>query len=250
MENNFNYGNAANNDDELGDLLMSAELVIDQFDTTGNANYQDISDIIHEMGMSQAFDEVAVEGSHELEVWTRLNEIRDALAGAFHAAQRGAQPVQVIAPPVAANIYSPIQNVGRRTLPKGSENVVSRNNIRLNNAMVNFQGESGYGRYYKRNTFNSLPVNAQGRKQNPATRAYIGPQNVVGYTANVSANLNENLAKINTNLLAKANVSMGSTVRPSNTNNSNFVSNLTNGGKARRKTRKTKKSRKTRSHKK
>jgi hypothetical protein len=185
--NNYNNFNAANNDDELGDLLMTAELLIDQFDRTGNANYQDVSDVIHDLGVSQAFDERAVNGSHEMNVWNRLNEIRNQLAPGFHA--RAAPAVQVQAFPAAVapgNIYSPIANVGRRTLPTGSENVVSRNNIRQNNAMVNFHGESGYGRYYKRNTFNSLPTNAQGEKQNPATRAPIRAQNVVTYTANIA----------------------------------------------------------------
>lgn len=187
--NNFNNNNfnAANNDDELGDLLMTAELLIDQFDQSGNVNYQDLSDVIHDLGVSQAFDERAVNGSHEMNVWNRLNEIRNQLAPGFHA--RAAPAVQVQAFPAAVapgNIYSPIQNVGRRTLPTGSENVVSRNNIRQNNAMVNFHGESGYGRYYKRNTFNSLPTNAQGEKQNPATRAPIRAQNVVTYTANIA----------------------------------------------------------------
>jgi hypothetical protein len=220
--NNYNnYNNAAsNNDDQLGMLLMQAQMVIEGFNQTGDGNYQDISDIIHDLGVNPEFDERAVNGSEEMAIWTRLIVIRDQLAGAFHAQQHAA-PVQVLAPAPGPIIPYPIPNQGRRTLPKGAENVISRNNIRVNNAMVNFQGESGYGRYYKRNTFNALPRNAEGFKSNPATRARITQNNVVGYTANISGNLPNNLRNINTTLFVE------------------------NGGK-RRKTRRGRKAKKTR----
>jgi hypothetical protein len=225
---NNNYNNAAsNNDDQLGMLLMQAQMVIDGFNQTGQGNYQDISDILHDLGVNPEFDERAVNGSEEMAIWTRLNEIRDQLAGQFHAQQRGAPlQVQVLAPapgPIIPGpiIPYPIPNKGRRTLPRGAENLISRNNIRVNNAMVNFQGESGYGRYYKRNTFNALPRNAEGFKSNPATRARITQNNVVGYTANISGNLPNNLRNINTTLFVE------------------------NGGK-RRKTRRGRKAKKTR----
>lgn len=181
---NNNYNNF--NNDPLGDLMFQALMIIDGFEQTGRADYQDLSDIISDMGRSAAFDERAVNGSEELAIWNRLNEIRDQLAGAFHAQQRAA-PVQMIVPPApVVNRYSAIPNVGRRTLPKNAENVVSKNTIQQNTNMVNFHGESGYGRYYTRNTFNALPRNGQGFKSNPATRAQINSANVVSYKANIA----------------------------------------------------------------
>lgn len=167
----------------LGALLMRATAIINRYDTTGNAEYQELSDIIHDISVSAEYDNLVNAGGHEVDVLNRLQEIRRQLARAHHAAAaQGAAGAGA----GAANLYAHRANVGRKTLPKESMNSISMNTIESNNAMVNFQGESGYGRYYKKTTFNSLPTNAQGRKRNPITRASILPGNVTTYRANIA----------------------------------------------------------------
>jgi hypothetical protein len=49
--------------------------------------------------------------------------------------------------------------------------------------MVDFQGEKNRGRYYKRSTYNNLPLNRKGQKTNPFTRVPIKKDNIYTYTA-------------------------------------------------------------------
>lgn len=194
-----NNSNAPNNndplDEQLDDLLFTAEMIIDQFDQSGNANYQDVSDVLHDLGVHPRIDQRIENDPSANQILTRLQEIQNQLAGEVFGVAVGANGVPHMGPPLAIaglpagaamNIYSPIPNVGRRTLPRGSKNFLLNTNIATNNDMVNFQGESGYGRYYKKSSFNSIVKNAQGRKKNPMTRAFIGPGNVVTYKANIA----------------------------------------------------------------
>ena len=70
--------------------------------------------------------------------------------------------------------------VSRRNIPAGSTNVVTFEDIREGDKMVNFQGEYNRGRYYTRETYNSMK-----RKENPITRKAIRSENVVDYIADV-----------------------------------------------------------------
>jgi hypothetical protein len=235
--NNNNGWNAANNnDDGLDDLFFQASMIIGTYESGQDVNYNDLSSILHDIMIHPRIDNVAVNGSEESSIISRLQAIQNAIATGLHSRNR----------------YSRIPNRGRLSVPKGSTNVTSFNTIKNGNQMINFQGEKGFNHYFRKNQFNQFQQNAQGLKKNPLTRTLINPSagNIYTYTADVSANLNENLAKINTSLFTKRNVSIGAPAnRRSNTNN-NFVSNLTNGGKGPRKTRTSKKSKKTRKHKK
>lgn len=86
----------------------------------------------------------------------------------------------------ARNIYNNIPNVGTLNIPAGSTNVVSLDDIREGDEMVNFHGEHGFGRYYKQSTFNQLPImNSYLYKKNPTTRATITRNNVRKYKAHL-----------------------------------------------------------------
>ena len=68
----------------------------------------------------------------------------------------------------------------KRRIPAGSTNVISYEDIREGDKMVNFQGEYNRERYYKRETYNAMQ-----RKENPITRKAIRADNVVDYIADV-----------------------------------------------------------------
>lgn len=63
-------------------------------------------------------------------------------------------------------------NIPSRNIPRNSENVLTMEPIANGNIMVNFQGEFGRGRYYKKSTYNSMP-----KKINPFTRNAINQRN-------------------------------------------------------------------------
>ncbi len=93
-----------------------------------------------------------------------------------------AGPVPVV-PAAPQGAYAQMPHMGLIAVPAGTENIITTNAIAPGDEMVDFHGESGYGRYYKRSTFDLLPTNPQGLKKNPTTRAIIQPGNVHGYTA-------------------------------------------------------------------
>jgi hypothetical protein len=66
-------------------------------------------------------------------------------------------------------------------VPAGSENTIYYEPIENGNELVDFHGESGFGRFYKRSTFEGPPR----LTQNPATRAPIRPQNLTYHTARI-----------------------------------------------------------------
>ncbi len=74
-------------------------------------------------------------------------------------------------PPVAIN--SPSRNI-----PAGSSNVISYENIKEGNAMVNFHNEFKQERYYKKNTYDKLK-----EKTNPYTRKPI--EEITQYKAHI-----------------------------------------------------------------
>jgi hypothetical protein len=63
----------------------------------------------------------------------------------------------------------------------GTEDAITLEAIQDGDIMVNFHGERNMGRYYKKNTYNSL----SNPKRNPYTRRNIGKNNVVTYKAKV-----------------------------------------------------------------
>ncbi len=65
------------------------------------------------------------------------------------------------------------------SVPFGSENAVLFTPIEDGNALVNFHGESDIGRYYKKESFNSLPK----PRLNPFTRKPITRKNIKYHTA-------------------------------------------------------------------
>jgi ankyrin repeat protein len=72
-----------------------------------------------------------------------------------------------------SNYYN-IPNIGKLNIPTGTRNTVTYEYIAEDDDMVNFQGEHGFGRFYKRSTFNRLPVNNNSnKKKNPITRQRI-----------------------------------------------------------------------------
>lgn len=80
----------------------------------------------------------------------------------------------VVPPQAVAPIAYQFQNIGVQNVPRESENLISRDDIEENDEMVDFQGERAVGRFYKKNTFNSLEHKpANGKKVNPFTRIPI-----------------------------------------------------------------------------
>jgi ankyrin repeat protein len=67
-----------------------------------------------------------------------------------------------------------------RNIPKNATNAIMLNDIAEGDEMVNFHGESGHGRYYKKSSYNALPS-----KVNPYTRTPIAPTNVARYKAHL-----------------------------------------------------------------
>lgn len=82
------------------------------------------------------------------------------------------------------NNYSNVSNVGTLNVPRGSTNTVTLDDIEEGEDMVNFQGEHGYGRYYKASTFDQIPLSGR-YKKNPTTRANITRNNVRKYKAHL-----------------------------------------------------------------
>jgi len=72
------------------------------------------------------------------------------------------------------------ENVGKKKIPKGTDNSISYNTIENGDDMVNFDNEFEHERYYKRSTFNSFPT----PKKNPSTRKLI--KTIRRYKANVN----------------------------------------------------------------
>jgi hypothetical protein len=63
-------------------------------------------------------------------------------------------------------------------LPANATNAITMNELAEGNLLVNFHNESKMGRYYKKNTYNSLP-----RKKNPYTRKNILDADIKTYIA-------------------------------------------------------------------
>jgi hypothetical protein len=217
-------------DASLFDLITWGALIIADYEITGNVNYDELSDVLHDLTTHPGIDEHV----DNPEVRYVIDSLRDIQAGTFGVIPNIPAGVVGVIPNIPADAndvipnitYGVIPNRGRISVPKNAINTVTLNSIVNGDQMINFQGEKNYGRFYKRNTFNRIPNNnIQGLKKNPTTRALIQPgPNLYTYTANVSGNLNENLGKINTTL-------------------------FTEGGKA-RKSRRAKKSKKTRKNRK
>lgn len=82
------------------------------------------------------------------------------------------------APRTRSTVYSNIRNIGTLRVPAGAVNVIAGEEIQEGDEMVNFQGEMRLEepRYYKKNTFNSLPLKISHKyKENPYTRATMIP---------------------------------------------------------------------------
>ncbi len=79
--------------------------------------------------------------------------------------------------PAITPVQTPL-NIPRNSNPENSVQYIP---IQEGNELVDFHGESGFGRYYKRNTYNALPP----PKRNPATRRPIAPGNVTYHTAHL-----------------------------------------------------------------
>lgn len=87
---------------------------------------------------------------------------------------------------MATTPYNGMPNVGTLNIPRGSTNVISLDDIEEGDEMVNFHGEHGYGRYYKKASFNGIPITYPSRfKKNPTTRANITQRNVRKYKAHL-----------------------------------------------------------------
>ncbi len=79
--------------------------------------------------------------------------------------------------------YEDMNSNGPIGLEGDATNAIFYNSINPGNEMVDFHGERGYGRYYRRNTFDVLQSNHQGLKKNPFTQVIIEPGTVRRYTA-------------------------------------------------------------------
>lgn len=114
-----------------------------------------------------------VDRSRVLSTTTNTNEPRSVvLASSRPALQRREEN------------YSNLSNAGTLNIPRGATNTVTLDDIEEGEDMVNFQGEHGYGRYYKASTFDQLPL--RGRyKKNPTTRANITRNNTKTYKAHL-----------------------------------------------------------------
>jgi hypothetical protein len=85
----------------------------------------------------------------------------------------------------SVNLYANLANVGTKNIPAGSTNLISMENIKNQDEMVNFHNEAKFGHYYRKSNFNALTKNSSGKKKNPATRKIIQPSNAVKYKAKV-----------------------------------------------------------------
>lgn len=61
--------------------------------------------------------------------------------------------------------------VETRVVPPGAKNTITEENIQDGNLMVNFAGESEYGRFYKKSTYNSLNPKIHPYTRQPITHA-------------------------------------------------------------------------------
>lgn len=207
-------------------LILDGLSLIRDYEDSGYASYRHVRELITDILASDLLNS-PTNGDIAYEVLGRLESIlaelpEPVLGGVTHpiAIYTANGQILLSGPSAGPNdLYGSMPNVGIKNLPSNAKNTVSYENIRTGNDMVNFHGESGFGRYYTRNTFDRIPKNTVSPyKKNPATRQIINPGNVVRYKARVEGN---NLGNINTSLFSE-------------------------GGKA---TRKARKSRKTRSRK-
>ncbi len=82
------------------------------------------------------------------------------------------------------NPYSTLGSPTSEKPVKGERNTILKDIIAPGTIMVDFHGESGHGRYYKKTTFNSFQLEGDPpRKRNPYTREIIKPEDVTIYIA-------------------------------------------------------------------
>jgi len=81
--------------------------------------------------------------------------------------------------PEIAELFAPPVPLPLRNIPRNATNAIMLDEINEGNVMVNFQGESGFGRYYKKSSYDQMPS----PKTNPYTKNPIAPTNVVKYKA-------------------------------------------------------------------
>ncbi len=79
-------------------------------------------------------------------------------------------------------ITLPVVVENTRNVPRNATNAITMDPITDGAIMANFHGESALGRFYKKDTYNSMNP-----KRNPFTRAPIQPSNVSYYRARVPA---------------------------------------------------------------
>ncbi len=85
-------------------------------------------------------------------------------------------------PNVPANPYAEIPVGAAKYVPAGAEDQILMRPFEAGEVMANFHGESGFGRYYSKEAFNSMELKGHPRrKENPFTRAPIEPGNVRFY---------------------------------------------------------------------
>ena len=84
-------------------------------------------------------------------------------------------------PDAVTNYSASLQGLYMNALPTNATNAITFEPIEEGTNMVNFHGESESGRYYTRETYNSLTE----PKRNPYTRSIIKPSNVISYKARV-----------------------------------------------------------------
>lgn len=86
----------------------------------------------------------------------------------------------------ATESYNAMNNIGSLNIPKGSANTITLDDIQEGDEMVNFHGEHEYGRFYKKSSFNRIPVTYPSQfKKNPTTRANITRKNAKKYKAHL-----------------------------------------------------------------
>lgn len=88
------------------------------------------------------------------------------------------------APPMEYN--SELRFDSYRNIPNNSTNAITFNDIKNGNLMVNFHNRYSHGNYFKKSTYNSLPVNENtGLRRNPITRQPIEDENLQPYKARI-----------------------------------------------------------------
>ncbi len=91
------------------------------------------------------------------------------------------QRMGIIQPGQTNNNYgSALQGLYMNPLPRNAKNAITMDPIEEGQTMVNFHGEFDQGRYYTKNTYNSINP-----KRNPYTRQNILPKNVIHYRAHL-----------------------------------------------------------------